>query len=175
MNAIKRFTLLLFTVFSIISCSDADLPNSILVIRIDGADLHYITLRNLNDNLNSERITIFDFVHGKDKTYRAFLLKDVLEYSYGSVLTINPDDVMIKFSALDGFSASATVTRSLETGGYLAFEDLDVAGGGNWEPVAAENNNNPAPLYIVWSGQNQNPTTDGYPWPYQLSTIDLIN
>ena len=178
MRTIKRYALLLFTTIFMFSCSeDTSLdPNPILIIQIDGRDIHYISLLNLKNNLTSQDISIFDPVHGKQKNYRAFLLADILEYAYGSdALTINPMNRTIKFTAYDGFSASATLSRAIEAGGYLAFHDLDVTGAANWEAVAPENNNDPAPYYVVWSGQNQNPTTNGYPWPYQLSHINLIN
>jgi hypothetical protein len=174
MNAVRRLVIALCIVVFATSCEDDSLtPNPTLIIQIDGVDLHYITLFNLKNNLQTEEISIFDPVHGKQKRYRAFLLKDILEYSYGNALTANIDNSTLTFNALDGFSATASGNRAVEDGGYLAFEDLDVAGEANWEKVASENNNDPAPFYIVWSGSDQNPTTNGYPWPYQLSQINL--
>ncbi|MFY0604589.1 MAG: hypothetical protein JXQ93_11655 [Flavobacteriaceae bacterium] len=175
MKTIKRVLLLVFTAFTIVSCnSDSDFPNPLLTIELDGREILYIPLVYLKDNLISHQISIFDPVHGKQKNYRAFLLREVLVFSYGTDLTsLNLDDVTLTYSALDGFSATATGALSIEQGGYIAYEDLDIEGPSNWERVAPENNNDPAPLYIVWSGDNQNPTTDGYPWPYQLSKINL--
>lgn len=175
MSTIKKIVLLLCISLTFVSCSDEDdFPNPFLVIELDGRDLHYIPLLNLRNNVNSHQISIFDPVHGKQKNYRAFLLREVLVYSYGTEFTtLNLDNVLITFSALDGFTATATGSRCIETGGYIAYEDLDVDGAANWERVAPENNNDPAPLYVVWSGNDQNPTTDGYPWPYQLSKISL--
>jgi hypothetical protein len=170
----KGIIVLMLTVFAI-SCSkdDAVPHNPTLTIQVDGQNKGMFNLSQLKANLTAQSISIFDPVHGKQKNYRAFPLADALFYLFES--NFLPTNGTVQFSALDGFMASASVNRATEIGGFLAFEDLDVAGEANWEGVAPENNNDPAPFYIVWSGQNQNPTTDGYPWPYQLETINLVN
>lgn len=172
---IKKVILLVVVLVGIIGCSKDETVahNPALIIQIDGQNKGESTLNQLKANLTAQSISIFDPVHGKQKNYRAFPLADALFYVFDA--SFLPTNGNITFSALDGFMVSASVNMALENGGFLAFEDLDVAGEANWEPVAPENNNDPAPFYIVWSGQNQNPTTDGYPWPYQLKTINLVN
>ncbi len=150
------------------------LPDPTLAFLMNGNVVNTLSLSGLKSNLDEEDISIFDHVHQKNKNYRAFPLDDVLEYAYGSLLD-SAEDKDFLFKALDGYQVTASYDTATEDGGYLAFEDLDVSGSTNWEPVARENNNDPAPYYIVWSGSGQNPTTDGYPWPYQLSQIDLTD
>jgi len=172
---IKKGILLVLLMVLAVSCSKDDTVahNPTLTVQVDGINKGEHSLNQMKANLTSQSISIFDPVHGKQKNYRAFPLADALYYFYETPFL--PANGMIHFSALDGFMVSAVVTMAIENGGFLAFEDLDVAGEANWEGVVPENNNDPAPFYIVWSGQNQNPTTDGYPWPYQLSTINLEN
>lgn len=172
---IKKVILLVVVLVGITACSKDETVahNPTLTIQIDGQNKGVHTLNQLKANLTAQSISIFDPVHGKQKNYRAFPLAAALQYFYETPFL--PTSGTVHFSALDGFMVSATVTMATENGGFLAFEDLDVAGEANWEAVAPENNNDPAPFYIVWSGQNQNPTTDGYPWPYQLEKINLAN
>lgn len=171
----KKVFVILTVFIVLISCSkdDGASYNPMLTVQIDGQTKGMHGLIQLKANLTAQTISIFDPVHGKQKNYRAFRLEDVLFYVFET--NFLPTNGTIHFSALDGFMVSASVNRATENGGFLAFEDLDVAGEANWEGVAPENNNDPAPFYIVWSGQNQNPTTNGYPWPYQLETINLVN
>lgn len=172
---IKKVFLLVVVFVGITACNKDEtiVYNPSLTIQVDSQDKGIRTLDQLKANLTAQNISIFDPVHGKQKNYRAFPLEDVLFYVFEA--SFLPTNGTITFSALDGFMASASVNMALESGGFLAFEDLDVTGEANWEAVASENNNDPAPFYIVWSGQNQNPTTNGYPWPYQLEVINLIN
>lgn len=170
----KGIVLIILAVFAV-ACSKDDTVthNPTLTVQIDGQNKGVHSLSQMKANLTAQSISIFDPVHGKQKNYRAFPLADALQYFYETPFL--PANGTVHFSALDGFMVSASTAMAAENGGFLAFEDLDVAGEANWEGVAPENNNDPAPFYIVWSGQNQNPTTDGYPWPYQLETINLVN
>lgn len=171
----KKIVILILAMMIVAACSKEETSsyNPSLIIQIDGQQKGTQSLNELKANLIAQNISIFDPVHGKQKNYRAFRLEDVLFFVYET--NFLPTNGTVHFSALDGFMVSASVNMATENGGFLAFEDLDVAGEANWEGVAPENNNDPAPFYIVWSGPNQNPTTDGYPWPYQLETINLVN
>lgn len=174
-----RYLLLLGIAGLLFSCSkDEDddtpsMPDPGLTFELKSSSLDVIKRSELHANLTTEDISIFDPVHQKNKNYRAFPLKDVLEYAYGQALDSTQNYIFL-FEALDGFKDTTTYNMAMETGGYIAVEDLDVNGTNSWEPVALENNNDPYPFYVVWKGPNQNPTTDNYPWPYQLSVINLV-
>ena len=117
---------------------------------------------------------MYDALHRKDKNYRVFALSDLLNFVFGDRLSNTNSALNIQFSALDGYMVTASVTLLTEPGGYLVFEDLDVDGAENWENIVEERNNNPAPYYIVWTGEQQDPFDNEYPWPYQLREINLV-
>lgn len=166
----------------ITSCDDktttAPTTNPSITFHLDSVTTNVISRSDFSSQLTSENINIYDFVHGKRKNYKAYPLEEVLKYGFGDTqyaLAIFKDSEFL-FSALDGFSDTATVSQILTLTGYLAVEDLDVSGTDNWELVANENNNDPAPFYIVWSDStSQNPTTNNYPWPYELAEIKIID
>ena len=163
----------LFLLFT--SCTDDDEAltssgNPTLIFNLANVKVNELSRDQMFDTLTSHEIGYYDTVFEKPKNLRAFKLRDVLELGYA----INLDTIRnssFTFLALDGFRDSATGIQANEPGGYIAFEDLDVEGLDNWEPVATENNNDPAPFYVVWINENQTPE-DGYPWPYQLYAID---
>ncbi len=174
----SRCLILLSIIALLFSCSkDEDdrpvLPDPALTFAFNGNQVDVIKRSALRSDLSSEDINLFDPVHQKNKSYRALPLKDVLIYAYGQRLDTTQQYTFI-FTALDGFTDTASYGMAMESGGYIAIEDLDVSGTDNWEPVARENNNDPYPFYVVWKGPDQSPTTDNYPWPYQLSVIDLV-
>ncbi len=159
--------------FLFTSCSeDAEAPtnNPTLIFNRADVKVNELSRDQMFNALMSYEIGYYDTVFEKPKNLRAFKLRDVLELGYATNLdTI--ENSTFTFLALDGFQDSATSVQANEPGGYIAFEDLDVEGSDNWEPVATENNNDPAPFYVVWINEDQTPE-DGYPWPYQLYAID---
>ncbi len=161
------------TLLITIACdSDNDEDNSpTITFRVDGEQVKVLSRAQMQDALQAFSITYYDTVHEKTKNMRAFLLSDVLELGFEMQLE-NLANSTVNFIALDGFEDSATGVQANEEGGYVAFEDLDVEGIENWEPVALENNNDPAPFYVVWTNPEQVPDNE-YPWPYQLFAIDL--
>ncbi len=168
----NRLFILLLAVIALGACSsNNDDDNSPTIsFRVDGNEVNILTRNELQDALDSFAITYYDTVYEKEKNLRAFLLSEVLELGFSTQLQNNPN-ATYTFMALDGFQDSATSDQAAETGGYIAFEDLDVDGIENWEPVATENNNDPAPFYVVWTGSQQVPD-NSYPWPYQLFAIN---
>jgi hypothetical protein len=180
----KYFTHILAFVFLFIACDkdeDNELPTEAdpaIAFSINGTSVNSLSRSELISQLSTDTINLYDWVHGKRKDYRAFALEDVLETAFGSTAYLQAifEDKKFVFSALDGFTDTATVAQIFTQTGYIALEDLNVNGINNWELVAQENNNNPYPFYVVWSDSaTQNSTLDGYPWPYQLSNIDIGN
>ncbi len=112
----------------------------------------------------------FDPRYGKTKSYRCWPIKDVMAAAYGADWRKGPYTEAV-LTALDGYASQEKGAKLDEEGGCLAFEDLD-AGGGAWEPVGRKQVS-PAPYYLVWTKAEQS-TENGYPWPYQLVSIDLI-
>lgn len=151
------------------SNNDDDSPT--ISFRVSGSEVKVLSRNDLKNELTSHAISYYDTVHHKTKNMQAFVLKEVLELGYSIDVESKPY-AQFMFMALDGFQDSATGAQAAEAGGYIAFEDLDVEGSENWELVASENDNNPAPFYVVWTGTGQVPV-NSYPWPYQLFAVNL--
>lgn len=171
----KRILFLLSIPLILISCSDddTDLSGPSIIVEHNGVQVNELFLNQLKLNLNSREVSLYDQLHRKQKNYRVFVLADLLRHFYTDSLNTTSTSLNIQFRALDGYTVEAPLSQMLEDGGYLAFEDLDVEGESNWEIIVPERSNNPAPYYIIWSGENQDPFDSGYPWPYQLRTINL--
>jgi len=168
------FVLLMILCCSLPSCSNDDdvtTTDPTIVFTNGTVEVNTFTRSFMQNTLPSYELDYYDSVHEKQKKLRAFELKDVLSLAYDIDLE-TLGDATFTFKALDGFQDSATNLQVNESGGYIAFEDLDVEGIDNWELVATENNNNPAPFYVVWINTEQTPA-DGYPWPYQLFSVEL--
>ncbi|NAS12215.1 hypothetical protein [Poritiphilus flavus] len=171
-KSVPFISILLIFIFVACSNDEEKVPESdpSIVFSMGSVEINEISRGFMLSVLASHKISYYDTVYEKPKNLVAFKLRDVLELGY----EINLDTIRnstFTFLALDGFQDSASSHQANEPGGYIAFEDLDVEGLENWEPVAIENNNNPAPFYVVWINEGQTPE-DGYPWPYQLYAID---
>jgi mono/diheme cytochrome c family protein len=135
---------------------------------ISGEIVNDIDLKNLKENIGTHKIKFYDPHYKKDKKYEGFALQDVLQLGFGDEWE-SSDFTDVAFEALDGYVSVSSISKLKETGGYIVYEDLDFE---NWEPISIKEAN-PGPFYIVWTGKDQT-TANEYPWPWQLSSIDLI-
>ena len=135
-------------------------------------------LSQLKANLSSHDINIYDVHHYSQKNYRAFVLKDVLDYGFGSYMdTASNKNLKFLLLALDPYTDTATYAQAIDNGGYLAYEDLDVNGSANWGSITdtAGVVYNPAPFYIVWSDTSrQTQDEHNYPWIFEFAEFKLI-
>ena len=127
-----------------------------------------IDLSDLKENLEIHEIKFYDPMYKKDKKFEGFALKDVLQLGFGDEW-MNVKYTDISFEALDGYVSVASISKLKEHGGYIVFSDLDFE---DWEPVSIKEVN-PGPFYLVWTGEDQT-TANEYPWPWQLSSMNLI-
>jgi len=139
-----------------------------LKFEISGGFIKEYSLDELRDELNPHRIELVDPNYGKTKRYEAFSLQDVLQLGFGNRWE-SPEYTDVAFGATDGYTAIAKTSKLYESGGYIAYGDLDFK---NWEHVGI-GQVNPGPFYLVWTGKDQTYQNE-YPWPWQLSSIDLI-
>lgn len=125
-------------------------------------------LDDLQRKLKIHDISLYDPHYAKQKRYAAFKIYDVLQLAFGNSLE---EDAYsdVAFIALDGYKAIGQIDKLKEDGGFLAFSDLDVKA---WEPVGRKKAM-PGPFYLVWTGELQT-TAYGYPWPWQVASIQLI-
>jgi len=159
-------TIILILLFSISSRSEEENPS--LKFLQSGELTKESSLSELKDKLKIHEIKFFDPMYEKKKSYKGFALRDVLQLGFGVELS-NPAYTDVAFEALDGYVSVSTISKLKESGGYIVFSDLDFE---NWEPVRIKQVN-PGPYYLVWTGLNQT-TANEYPWPWQLTSIDLI-
>ena len=105
----------------------------------------------------------------KNKRYKAFKVKEIVDFAYQARWSSKTYSSVL-FTTLDNYEAMSNLDKIKEGGGYLAFEDLDQDKG--WEPVGY-GNANPGPFYLVWTGKEQT-KANAYPWPWQVSGLNLI-
>lgn len=133
-----------------------------------GEAVRVLKTSEISAKVSPGNIKFFDPRHGKVKTYRAWPVKAVMELAYGKGWTEGEQSEAV-LTAMDGYASVSVAAKLSETGGFIAFEDLDVSG---WEPIGRKRAN-PGPYYLVWSGEAQS-TENAYPWPWQLMTINLV-
>jgi mono/diheme cytochrome c family protein len=115
-------------------------------------------------------IDLDDPYYDAHKRYRACPLAAVLEAGFGApVGELKGEDVL--FHALDGYVKPSTLARVAEPGGFVAFGDADRDTG--FAPMGRRALD-PGPFYVVWSRPEQR-DTHGYPWPYELASIELTS
>lgn len=138
-----------------------------LVFVHDGKTVRTLTLAELQKSIAWETVTGFDPYYGKTKTFHALPLIDVLKKGFegeGADLAIEE----YVFRAKDGYAAPFRGALATEAGGYIAFEDAEVAG---WEPIGPQHAN-PAPFYLVWKKPEQ-ANLESHPRPWQLKAIEM--
>ncbi len=135
---------------------------------ISGIIVKDVDLKELEGNIEAHEIKFYDPMYKKEKKYRGFELRDVLQLGFGDEWK-NSDYTDIAFEALDGYVSVSSISKFREPGGYIVFSDLDFT---NWEPISIKEAT-PGPFYLVWTGKDQT-TKNEYPWPWQLSSINLI-
>lgn len=126
------------------------------------------TLDQLKTELKVHEITLSDPHYAKVKRFSAFRVQDVLQLAYGEQWK-KPVYTDVTFTALDGYKAIGKLALLKQKGGYIAFDDLDIDG---WELISKKQVV-AGPFYLVWKGAEQT-TARGYPWPWQLASINLV-
>ncbi len=115
-------------------------------------------------------IEVDDPYYEARKQYRACPLVAVLEAGFGVPADrLDAEDVL--FRARDGYVKASTRARTLEQGGFVAFRELDRGDG--FAPMG-RGALDPGPFYVVWTRPDQR-DTHRYPWPYQLTSIELTS
>ncbi|MGH7789218.1 MAG: c-type cytochrome [Candidatus Binatia bacterium] len=144
-------------------------PSASLRFVRSGAPERVVTLDELQAHCAVQTVVVDpDPYYQRRKTYRACPLADVLTFGFATTLeALRGEQFLLR--ALDGYAKPASGAVLTEPGGYLAFADAEHAG---WEPIDRKQLD-PGPFYVVWTV----PGADGerYPWPYQLSTIEITS
>jgi len=163
----KKYLALILIIFAAV-ISHAEDKSASLKFLVSGKIVKEMNLIELKDKLEIHKIEFSDPMYEKEKRYRGFELRDVLQFGFGDEWN-NSDYTDIAFQALDGYVGVSTLSKLREPGGYIVFSDLDFE---DWEPVSIKQVN-PGPFYLVWTGKDQTAKNE-YPWPWQLASINLI-
>jgi len=164
--AVIMVSLLIINIFQDEDSNITQYPS--LKFLISGIIVKDVDLKELEGNIEIHRLKFYDPMYKKEKKYRGFELRDVLQFGFGDEWK-NSDYTDIAFEALDGYVAVSSILKLKEPGGYIVFSDLDFE---DWEPISIKEAT-PGPFYLVWTGMDQT-TKNEYPWPWQLSSINLI-
>ena len=140
----------------------------------DGKLVKQIDLETLKQKCEVAAVVIEDPYYKKKKSFLGFALKDVLALGFAT----KPKDLAkeeLSFEALDGYVKTAAGARAVEDGGYIVFADAEHSKGGipGWEAIDRRGAD-PGPYYVVWAKEGQTDVA-GYPWPFQLTTIEIVH
>jgi mono/diheme cytochrome c family protein len=142
-------------------------PSATLTFLKDKTELRAVATQELVDKVPVETVSGYDPYYKKVKRFRAVPLKKVLELGFAGEGPLEGKELV--FRASDGYAVYVRGALAVEDGGYIALEDLDVAG---WEPIGPQQAN-PAPFYVIWSKPEQ-VDLESHPRPWQLVKIEML-
>lgn len=131
-------------------------------------DLKQLTLTKEN---TSQQIAVNDPVYKAKKNYLAFPLQTLLK-QLKKPDGIADRDLLVVFTAEDGYKAFLNYQDAFKEKGYLAYRDQNAANGKDWVPFKfGKETITPGPFYLVWPKPGLNKWQ--YPWPFQVTSIAL--
>jgi mono/diheme cytochrome c family protein len=154
----------------------AEASDTTLTFLRNGTEVKRLDRAALERACQVTTVTIDDPYYGRVKRFRACPLAEVLALGFGPLDDAQAEEGLDGFfRARDGYVKPATVARMREPGGYLAFADAERMRGADpgWEPIDRRQVD-PGPYYVVWQKPEQR-DPHRYPWPYQLTTIELAS
>jgi mono/diheme cytochrome c family protein len=111
-----------------------------------------------------------DPVYKSSKEYQAYSLNEILKQL--SMPVANIDDLMIVFTAVDGYKVAMAYQDALSEQGFIAFKDNAAAENKKWLQFKfGKQIITPSPYYLVWPKKGLDEWR--YPWPFQLASISL--
>ena len=164
----RAFTVGLLAVW-ILSLAPGAVAETKLTFQVAGEIESELSLEALEAKLPASEVRVRSSMFEGVRNYAGFPIQAVLDLAFGDRWH-DPDYSHIAFIALDGYVGISELSRFNEQGGYLAFRDLDVGAG--WAPVGSRQSD-PGPFFLLWTGSGQT-TTKGYPWPWQVASINLL-
>ncbi|MGR9088763.1 MAG: c-type cytochrome [Gammaproteobacteria bacterium] len=112
-----------------------------------------------------------DPVYKTSKQYRAYPFSDILKKIRVPDSSAG-DDLVIVFTATDGYKVSMAYPDAMREQGFVAFKDHAATEGKKWlEFKFGKQTMTPDPYYLVWPKQGLDEWR--YPWPFQLASISL--
>ncbi len=111
-----------------------------------------------------------DPVYKKTKDYEAYPLAEILN-KMTLTKAMKPEDLVIVFTASDGYKVAMAYSDAMAEKGFIAFRDME-AENKKWQDFKfGKQTMTPAPFYLVWPKKGLDEWR--YPWPFQLVSLSL--
>lgn len=112
-----------------------------------------------------------DAVYKTSKEYQAYPLVEILK-KISVPDSIKLDELVIVFTAVDGYKVSMAYKDAFHEEGYIALKDKAAPENKKWFDFKfGKQTMTPAPYYLVWPKKDLDEWR--YPWPFQLASISL--
>ncbi len=171
-----RASLALVGLLAVLACksSKPEPRSQALEFRLRGKAVQTLTLNQLTARLRPQRVQVYEPYELSEATFVAFEFAAVLDQAFGPIWR-NQEDIL--FTCLDGYRPVVPVRRVLEHRAWLAFDRAGDMGFSILKPESGTRRRvNLAPFYLIWDNL-EDPrirAEQDYGWPYQLTSIDLI-
>ena len=127
------------------------------------------TLNELKSKLEVVTVKIHDPVYNKEKSFDGFKLNEVLKLVDQTAENIADHSDEIIFTTSDGSAPTISVMKAKSHNAILTFKEHSSDG---FEKVSqGKSMLDPGPFYLIWTDAD---STEEFPWPYQLSSIELV-
>jgi mono/diheme cytochrome c family protein len=149
-------------------------PDTELRFVRDGRLVKSVDLAALKRSCEVRSVELDDPYYGRRMTFLGFPFKQVLAQGFGEPAeALRDKDFVLR--ARDGYAKPTSGALLDEDGAFLVFADAKRAHDDDpgFEPIDRRQVD-PAPYYLVWTQPGQL-DTHRYPWPYQLTSIEIAS
>lgn len=112
-----------------------------------------------------------DPVYKTTKTYQAYPLDELLA-KLKRPKHISPNQLLVIFTAQDGYQSFMQYSDAVTESGFIAFKDINAPGKKKWAAFKFGTEMiSPEPFYLVWPKSELDKWQ--FPWPFQLVAISI--
>ena len=141
-----------------------------LIFKTDKEVILESSAHDLAKEVRPQNISLYDLHYLTNKNYLAFPFVSVLQTVYGQSIS-DSKELSLVFRATDGYEAVINTSRFNEGQAFLAFQDLDHSG---WSALPNHGGETAGPYYLVWE-DTINTAQKGFPWPWAIEEIIMVN
>lgn len=135
-----------------------------LILKNDGTPVATFSLAELRQKFPDQSVTVLDRHDGKQRTYQAIRLPDLLKAVYGDSLKGESD---LMFVCDDGYASNVNVQDVLRYEGWLAYGFADGS--------SFKTDHELGPFALVWDTRKFPRQKVLGSVPYQVSSLDLVD
>jgi cytochrome c2 len=171
---LEKGTILLIFTASILLWQGDTTSSQELVFKKHGEEIKTLSLIQLEKLTPAQTVTIFEPNESENIRYKGFPVNNLLTGIYGDKWKETEE---ILFTCRDGYQKSIPSTEFEEYPSYLVYTNPDKS---EFTLINKPQNNqlvDLGPFYLVWDNISHPELQDegASNWPYQVTTIDLIN